>query len=162
MKWFYLVFLLFSSYGFGQKSYAIYDLKDRLEDIHRYQFALYHVEEFVQAKTDTLEMMQNEIESYTPDGCFGRSWSEETLERKMKEMQMHYDRFQAFQAQVEKDVEQLQDRVISPVLVWIDQRLIEYKREKEIDFLFNKEYLLYFGEDCEDITDEFIDYLNQK
>lgn len=162
MKGLLPIFFIICSHSFGQQTFAVYDPEGRLEEIYRYHIAMSTIEQFVKAKTDTLEMMQKEIETITHDGCFGRSWSEETIQQKMEEYQRLYNKFQAFQYEAELEVIEMQDQLITPVLAWINEQLLEYKESKGIDILLSSENVLYFGYDCDDITEDFIDFLNNQ
>ncbi len=87
--------------------------------------------------------------------------SDKEKEKKKKELDKKMEELRQFDRQARADLMKKRDTIIREILDEIDQGIKEYAKSKGYTIIFNSRALLY-KQDKLDITDEVINYLNEK
>ncbi|RKY70089.1 MAG: hypothetical protein DRQ24_09840 [Candidatus Latescibacterota bacterium] len=87
--------------------------------------------------------------------------SDKEKEKKKKELDKKMEELRQFDRQARADLMKKRDTIIREILDEIDQGIKEYAKSKGYTIIFNSRALLY-KQDKLDITDEVINYLNNR
>ncbi|MCB0478620.1 MAG: OmpH family outer membrane protein [Crocinitomicaceae bacterium] len=91
--------------------------QDLLDSLPAYKSAESKIQKFIDEATKELEQMQKTIENQARDLEMGKDTMDQFIyERKMRDLQMQYQRFQEKQQQSEQDLQIYQAREMKPII----------------------------------------------